>query len=203
MFAAVNYIYLSGSHQSLDFKIPLPGGMRITALYNDGTTPIDGAIISISSKNNKTWATGITDEKGQILRDWIEPTTIPDDYYVATIKIGQLSHTYFPIRLQPGYAQEFKIKTPWPPIIDSSITVKLYNDQSQIKSKDGSYIVNLYDSKQNKVMESPISNRGEAYFYNIKVGDYTIIVIDQDNGAKIAQQNVTLDGNKLNFTMRK
>ncbi len=202
-FAAVNYAYLSESQQSLDFKIPFPGGMRITVLYNDGLTPIPGATVSIASKDNTTWATGITDENGQMLRQWIEPTIVRDDYYIATITIGHLSYTESPIYLQPGYAQEFKIKSPWPPIIDSLITVKLYDGQSKIISKsDGNYVVNLYDSNQKKVMSSSINFRGDAYFYNLRVGDYTLVAMDQDNGVKLAQKNVTLDGNRLSFTLR-
>ena len=203
MFSAVNYVYLTGSQQSLDFKIPLPGGMRITTVYNDNLTPIDGATITILSNDNKTWATGVTDDKGQMLRQWIEPTIVPDNYYIASIKIGQLSYNYFPIHLQPGYAQEVKIPTPWPPIINSLITVKLYDEQSEIISKsDGNFVVNLYDESQNKIMTSVVTSRGEAHFYNLKVGDYTFIVINQNNGTELAQQNVTLDGNKLNFIMK-
>ncbi|MDE1725651.1 MAG: hypothetical protein KGH89_00100 [Thaumarchaeota archaeon] len=203
MHAAVRYVDLEQLQQNLDVSIPLSGGMRVNVLYNDKATPVENATVEIKSDVNKTWATGTTDAKGQTLRSWISPTIDQSDYYVANVKIGKtLSYSHSPVFLLPGIAQEITVVTPWPSIVNSLVTVKLYNNQSStIQPLAGTLVVNLLDSDGNLVSQSPVDAKGEAYFYNLKVGDYVFHVIDLKNNSKWSDSSVTIDGTKLNFSM--
>ncbi|HJT09512.1 MAG TPA: polysaccharide deacetylase family protein, partial [Candidatus Nitrosotalea sp.] len=202
MHAAVRYVDLEQPQQTLDVAIPLSGGMRVNVLYNDKTTPIANSTVTISSGDNKTWATGTTDAKGQTLRFWLSPTTDQSDHYMADIKIGKtLSYSYSSVFLLPGISQEVSIITPWPPIINGLITVKLYENQSAVVSpSDGTFSVKLRDSNGKLISESPVS-KGEASFYNLKVGDYVFHVTNLKDGSSWADYNTTIDGTNLNFNI--
>ncbi len=197
MYSSVAYVNLQQSHQDVTIKIPLPGGLRINAFYNDGITPIVNATVYIkSSQDNKTWAHGPTNTNGGSLRFWIEPTTRSDDHYIAEIHVGNhLLYSESPIYLRPGIAQEVKVTTKWPPIINSLVTVKVFNSQSHpILPSDGKFLVQLFDSNDNKIAESPVNSRGEAYFSNIKVGDYTFTVVKTDDNSEWAGTTIIEDG---------
>jgi peptidoglycan/xylan/chitin deacetylase (PgdA/CDA1 family) len=202
MHAADSYVDLEQSQQNLNVNIPLPGGMRVNVLYNDKLTPVENATVEINSDDNKTWATGTTDAKGQTLRFWLSPTTDQSDYYTINVKVGKtLSYSYSPVLLLPGVSQEIDVVTPWPSIVNGLITVKLYNNQSSVISPlSGAITVDLLDYDGNLVSQSPVDARGEAYFSDLKVGDYIFHVIDQDNSTW-PDSNVTIDGTKFNFNI--
>ncbi len=203
MHAADRYVDLEQSQQNLNVNIPLPGGMRVNVLYDDKLTPVENATVEVKSDYNKTWATGTTDAKGQTLRYWISPTTDQSDYYTVNVKVGKtLSYSYSPVFLSPGTPQEVYVITPWPSIVNGLITVKLYNNQSAVISPlPGALTVNLLDYDGNLVSQSPVNARGEAYFYNLKVGDYIFHVIDHKDNSTWPDSNVTIDGTKFSFNI--
>ncbi len=182
-----------------------PGGMRPNVFYNDGLTPVSNAIVYIKDQSNNTWGMDYTDVHGQTLRFWLEPTMVTDDHYIMDVKIGQhLSYTYWPVFLYPGSAREINIITPWPPMVDSLITVKAYDDQSKLLSaKNSSFAVDLFDHNGNLVSESKIDYHGNANFSNLKVGDYTFRLVDPNNGIKWGESKVTIDGSKTSFSIVK
>lgn len=205
MYSSANYVNLEQAQQDLNVNIPLPGGMRVNVLYNDGQTPIGDAFVIIKSQDNKSWASGFTDARGQTLRFWIEPTTSGNDHYTADVKIGQhLLYSQTPLFLSPGIPQEIYLKTPWPSIVNSLIVLKVYNTQSKlVSSSDGKFVVDLYDLQGNKVMESPVNNRGEADFNNLKVGDYGFRVINLNDNSDWADARFTIDGTQSDFVVQK
>jgi hypothetical protein len=179
----------------------LPGGMRPHIFYNDGYTPISNATVIIKSQDNKTWSTGSTDVNGETLRFWLEPTSLPNNYFIIQVQVGQnISYSYSPVFLYPGYAQEIRVTTPWPPII-STIAVKVYDDQSKLFSpEDGSMMVDLFDNYGNKIAESQVNPRGEADFEDLTVGDYVFRALAQ-NGTEWGETNAIINGTKTSFSI--
>lgn len=203
MHAAESYVDLEQPQQNLNVPIPLSGGMRVNVLYNDKITTVENATVEVRSDSNKTWATGTTDANGQTLRFWLSPTTDQSDYYTINVKVGKtLSYYYSPVFLSPGISQEIDVVTPWPPVVNGLIAVKLYNNQSAtVSPPSGALAVNLLDYNGNLVSQSPVNTRGEAYFYNLKVGDYIFHVLDLKDNSKWPDSNVTVDGTKFNFSI--
>lgn len=203
MHAAERYVDLEQPQQNLDVNIPLPGGMRVTVLYNDKITPVGNAAVEVKSDYNKTWVTGTTDANGHTLRFWLSPTTDQNDYYTINVKVGKtLSYSYSPVSLLPGISQEIHVVTPWPPIVNSLITVKLYNNQSTTVSPlSGDLAVNLLYPDGTLASQSPVNTRGEANFYNLKVGDYIFHVLDLKDNSTWPDSNVTIDGTKSSFNI--
>ena len=182
-----------------------PGGMRPNVFYNDGLTPVTDAIVYVKDQDNNTWGVDYTDVHGQTLRFWLEPTMLNDDHYIMDVKIGQhLSYTYLPVFLYAGDEREINIVTPWPPMINSLITVKAYDKQSQLLSaKNSSFAVDLLDHNGNLISESTIDYHGNANFANLIVGDYTFRLVDPSNGVKWGESKVTIDGTKTSFAIVK
>lgn len=202
MQADVEYLLLERTGQKLALHLPPPGGIRPNVFYNDGVTPVQNAILYVLDQKNNTWGTDYTDIRGQTLRFWLEPTKVNDDHYVMDIKIGQhLSYSYWPVFLYPGTSRDISIVTPWPPIVDSLITVKAYDGQSRLLSaKNSSFVVDLADANGNAVSESKINYHGEANFSNLKVGDYVLSLVGA-NGTKWAESKITIDGTKTVFNI--
>jgi len=197
MYSSVEYVDLQQSHQDVTIKLPIPGGMRINAFYNDGLTPITNATVDVrDAQINKTWAHSTTNANGDSLRFWIEPTTSPGDHYIVDIRIGDhLIYSTSPVYLRPGISQEVKVTTNWPPMVNSLVTVTVLNSQSHaVVPSDGKFLVSLFDSVGNKASESPVTPRGEAYFSNLKVGDYTFKVTRTDDNSEWATASMTEDG---------
>ena len=197
MYSSVAYVNLEQPHQDVTIKLPIPGGMRINAFYSDGLTPITNATVYVrDGQLNKTWAHGVTNANGDSLRFWIEPTTSPGDHYIVDIRIGDhLVYSTSPVYLRPGISQEVKVTTNWPPIVNSLVTVTLFSSQSHaVVPSDGKFLVNLFDSTGKKISDSPVTPRGDAYFSNLKVGDYTFKAIKTDDNSEWATANITEDG---------
>src|SRR5438105_15331521 len=105
MYASVGYVDLQNNNEKLELKIPISGSIRFTAVYNDSNTPIDNATVMIKSNNGtyEYWTNGTTDDLGKTIRFWLQPTILNDDYYVATVSIGNgLRYSYNPISILPG-----------------------------------------------------------------------------------------------------
>ncbi|CUR52274.1 Spherulin-4-like protein [Nitrosotalea devaniterrae] len=209
MCADIEYVRLDPSKnlapKDLTLHLSPPGGMRPNVFYNDGVTPVANAIVYIKDQDNKTWAMDFTDIHGQTLRFWLEPTIMNNDHYTIDVKIGQhMSSSYWPVFLYPGVAREVSIVTPWPPMVDSLVTVKAYDEQSKLLSaKNSSFSVDLLDNNGNLLSESKINYHGEANFSNLKVGDYVFRLVDPSNGNKWSESKVTIDGTKTSFSIFK
>ena len=204
MYASSNYVDLEQTQQNVNVNIPLPGGMRVNVLYNDDVTPIKNAFVDVKSAENKTWSRGFTDMNGQTLRFWLAPTTVQGIGYTVDVKIGQhLLYSHNPVFLLPGTSQEIYIVTPWTPLINSLISVKVYDSYSKlVSSANGTFVVDLFDDQGNKIMESPVNNRGEAEFYNLKVGDYELRTTNLKDNSIWSDSKVTIDGTQLNFVTK-
>ena len=202
MYSSVGYVDLEQPQQAVTINLPLPGGMRINAFYNDGVTPIANATVYVrAAQDNKTWGHSITNVDGDSLRFWIEPTTSTGDHYIVDVHIGNhLVYSASPVYLRPGIAQEIKVTTNWPPIVNSLVTVNVLNSQSHpVSTTDGKFSVSLFDSNGNKVSNSPVTSRGVADFSNLKVGDYTFKVTKTDDNSKWATASMTEDGTNTIF----
>jgi peptidoglycan/xylan/chitin deacetylase (PgdA/CDA1 family) len=198
MYGSVEYVNLQNEHESIVSTISLPGGIRFTVFYNDGATPIEEALVSIKSKDGKEWAKSITEERGKTLRFWIQSTNRDEDYYISTVSLGSLNYSKYPITVQPGISQEIKIITPWPSIISSLITTNVYSTAgTKVTQKDGSFVVEMYDSNQNKITESKVDSHGQAFFSKFKVGEYVFRAIKTGkNNTEFGNTKIILDGNQ-------
>ncbi len=204
MFAEQNFLILDEPKEELEIFIPLQAGMQFIVLYNDGSTPIEGAKISIKSDEGNEWAKGDTDSNGESTRFWLQSNNlVKDDYYIAEISLGEdIVHLEYPIIFHPSLIGDIEIITPWVDIIENLIVVQVYKDGSQkVQKEDGTFVVELYDSKNNKVAQSKVNFRGEAFFSNIMVDKYSIIVTksadELDEEEKVwATENTVIIGNE-------
>lgn len=180
MYAGENFLDLKAKKGYLKITIPLSGGMRFIALYNDGQTPINGATISLRSDDGKLWKQDVTDSKGLTTRFWLQPNNlVEEDYYIAEVLVdGELLYSHSPVIFFPAAQGDIKIITKWPRIIQDLITISVYKDISQkVTKSDGNFVVELYDIKNNKVAQSPVNHRGDVFLSNVKVGKYLIQVV--------------------------
>ncbi|MFQ5497618.1 MAG: pentapeptide repeat-containing protein [Nitrosopumilus sp.] len=194
----------SAVEKEVTLLVPIQGGMRFEILYNDGETPITGAKILLKSNDGQIWQQETVGADGKSKRFWMQSNNLIEDYYVAEI-IVEKNLTYTSreqIKFYPDFQGEIKIKTPWPKIIDDLITVSVYNDTShKVTKDDGKFVVELYDYKNNKISQSEVNHRGDSFFSNIKVGQYTFKTIHypKDNPAKgeiFGITNRVLSGNE-------
>ncbi|GFN40358.1 MAG: hypothetical exported protein, partial [Marine Group I thaumarchaeote] len=180
MFAGTGFHYLEETEGQIKINIPLQGGYRFIVLYNDDQTPIEGATVSIKSNDGHQWSQGTTDGDGKTTRFWLQSNNlVEDDYYIAEVSLDEgLVYSYSPVTFLPAIQGDIRIKTPWPKIIEDLITISVYKDVSQkVGKSDGSFMVELYDAENNKVAQSSVNVRGDAFFSNFKVGKYSIQVI--------------------------
>jgi len=179
MVAGQTFLNLQQLEEKREIGIPLLGGLRFTVFYSDGETPLENSKVSIKSQDGREQRQGTTAVEGKTTRFWIQPATAPGDYYTAEFSIGpNITYEFFPVTLFSGTAQDTKIVTPWPKLIDQLVTVSVYNDSSQkVSSSDGNFVVELYDDKNNKVAQSSVNHRGEAFFSKFKVSQYFLKVI--------------------------
>jgi peptidoglycan/xylan/chitin deacetylase (PgdA/CDA1 family) len=195
MYAGVGILNLQKSQDKLDITTPSPGGIRITAYYSDAATPILGAIVSIKSPDKKQWGLDVTDVQGQTVRIWLASTIKDTDSYVAEISLGpNLVYTYPQLKIQKDVAQEVKIVTKWPKIVDALVTVQVFKTpQTKVSQSDGKFLVEMRDSKKNKIAESEVDSKGDAHFSKFKVNNYAFFVLKQNSTTK---EYKTLAGTK-------
>ncbi len=197
LFADVGFIDIKKPSERIEMTIKNPGGMRLNIFYKDGETPLANAMVWIKSQDGKSWSYSDTDKNGQTIRAWLYPTTKEGYYYYADISLGQnLLYTHSPIKLEAGVAQEFKVVTKWPTIIDKMITVEVYNTTTnKVTLQDGTFVAQLYDIKKNMVAESQVTDKGLAQFTNLKVNNYALYVKEKDTAGQlktVAGKKVTI-----------
>ena len=142
------------------------------------------------------------------MRHWIQSTFRVEDYYTADIFLGSIPlYTYSPIKLQPGLFQDKKVIVPVPDVIDDRITVHVYKSTSEkVGKSDVEYAVILYDKEGNKIKKSKVNVRGEAYFSNIRTGEYVLSLIEKfSDGKEIewGQSSVLILGKQNTFEIIK
>jgi len=199
MYANVGYVDLQDSNEKLELVMPNPGSVLFTAVYNDGTTPINNATVIVKSGNGtyEYWTPSTTNEDGNTVRFWLQPTITNDDHYIANISIGSnLSYSYSPVNVLPGKSNNIKIVTPWPSVAPPLVASIYKSPLQKISKSDGNFMVQLYDSNKNKIAESKVNVMGEASFSNFKVGSYVLRAIDlnDDNNGVWGVANIIDDG---------
>ena len=182
MFAGSSIINIKNNHEQIDFVLPKSSGMNLQILYNDKHTPIIGAVVSIKNHDGKILRKDFSDKDGNTLSFSSLPTIREGDFYQIEVSIAEnITHTYSPIKLLPGFTKDIQITTPWPPIVNSLITLYAYNmDLEPITFDNGKYVAELYDKENNQVARSEFNTRAEAYFSNLHVGNYRLLVKDID-----------------------
>lgn len=198
MYAGVGFVDLQKSKQSTEITIKNMGGMRLNVFYNDGQTPLSGAFVVIKSQDGKSWHTSNTDQFGNSIRAWLYPSIKDNNYYFAEISLGpNLKFTTLPIKLQSSVAQDFKIVTTWPTIIDKLITVEVYNStKTKVTKQDGEFVAQLLDAKKNKIAESQVTDKGLAHFSKLKVNNYALYIKSKDDNGQLQ----TVVGKKVLIT---
>lgn len=198
MYAGVGFVDLQKNKQNIEITIKNMGGMRLNVFYKDAQTPLSGAYVVIKSKDGKSWHTSTTDQYGNSIRAWLQPSVKDGNYYYAEVSLGpNLKYTHLPIKLQPEVAQEFKVVTTWPTILDKLITIEVYNStKNKVTKQDGEFIAQLFDSKKTKIAESPISDKGLAYFSKLKVNNYALYIKTKDDRGQLQ----TVVGKKVIMT---
>lgn len=204
MYAGAGFADLKTAQDKLEITIKNQGGMRLNVFYKDGETPLASADIVVKSQDGNAWAFFETDTNGNTIRSWLYPTVKDTDYYYAEITIAKdIKYVTAPIRLQPNVAQEFKIVTNWPTIVDKLITVEVYNStKNKVAKQDGQFVAELYDSKKNKVGASPVTDKGLAYFSNLKIGNYALHIKSKDASGMlqtVAAKRIPLTGEQDKF----
>ncbi|MEM2160252.1 MAG: polysaccharide deacetylase family protein [Candidatus Nitrosotenuis sp.] len=195
MYAGTNFIDMKKEKETLEITIKNTGGMQFSIFYNDGETPLQNAGVWIKSADGKPWSYSETDKDGKTIRVWLYPTIKEGDYYYVEVSLGPgLKYIEPTIKLQPNTAQDFKIITKWPKILDKLVTVEVYNNtKNKVTKQDGSFVVQLYDSQKNKIAESEVTNKGLAYFSKLKIGNYALYLKTKDDaGQPLAGKRVTI-----------
>jgi peptidoglycan/xylan/chitin deacetylase (PgdA/CDA1 family) len=198
MYADVGFVDLKKNTANLEITIKNMGGMRLNVFYKDAETPLAGASVVIKSHDGKSWHSSETDQNGNSIRAWLYPSTKNDNYYSAEISLGpNLKYVYSPIKLQPDVAQEFKVVTNWPTIIDKLITVEVYNStNTKVTKQDGEFVAQLFDVKKNKIAESAVTDKGIAHFSKLKVNNYALYIKAKDDVGQLQ----TVIGKKITIT---
>ena len=178
MYAGEGFLWLKDTTAQMDVTIPLQAGMQFFVYYSDGYTPIQDVTVSIKSDEGNEWVTGNTDDTGKTLRFWLQSNNAVKGYYVAEVLLADgIVFEYSPITYNSGAIGDIKIITPWDDIVENSVTIEVYKNESQkVKKSDGKFYVEIYDSKNNKIKTSSVNIRGEVNFSNFKVDRYTIVV---------------------------
>jgi len=168
--------------KDLTVKIPLSGGFRFNVFYNDGDTPIEGADVSIKSHTGNILRHSTTDDEGLTPRSWLQSTTLESDYYTVSVSMGEhLVYDQSPIRLEPGVRKEVKVVTPWPSRVEQLILNMYKTPSEKLSESDGKVVAELSHADGKKV-ESVVNRKGDAFFTNLGVGDYTLHVFREREG---------------------
>ena len=155
--------------------------MKFKIYYNDGYSPIKEAKVVVRSTNNAPLISTITNNEGQTQRYWLQATK-QDEFYFVEVNLGTgISYIYSPVRIAPDVSRDFKIITPWPSEINHLITVSIFKNNEKISKDDGLFIIQLYDKKNKMIDESEVSNRGDAFFSKLPVGEYLFKAIKTDD----------------------
>lgn len=204
MYGDAAFVDLQKSQDKTEIILKNTGGIRLSVFYGDGETPLANASVWIKSSDGKNWGYSETDENGHTIRAWLYPTIKDTDYYYAEVSLGPgLKYVHTPIKLQPSVAQEFKVVTKWPTIINDLITIDVYNTTTTKVSKaDGDLVAQLYNSKKTKLAESPVSDKGLVGFGKLKVGNYALYIKSKSPDGQlvtVASKRLTISGSESAF----
>jgi peptidoglycan/xylan/chitin deacetylase (PgdA/CDA1 family) len=206
MYADVGYIQLKDKPEKITIYIPLSGGLQFQIFYKNGQVPIKNATVVLKSIDNSELRRGITNGDGETPRYWIQSTTKQGDHYIADVYFeGIFLTSYFPIKILPGLTNDQKIITNIPEVVESLISINLYNGSKKITSSNGNYNVILSDVQGNQDATSMVNFRGDAHFSNIKSGTYTV-KIDSDTISKNLlwpETKIQIIGDSNNFNIFK
>ncbi|QLH04677.1 hypothetical protein C5F49_04650 [Nitrosopumilus oxyclinae] len=205
MYADVGYIQLNNNPEKLNIIIPLSGGLKFEVYYKNGN-PIKDATVIIKSQDNVEWRKGLTNDKGETTRYWIQSTTKQDEHYIADVYLGEIFITSdYPIKLQAGLSLDKKINTNLQEVLEELITVNLYSGTKKITSNDGNYKVSLVNSVGKTVTTSDVNFRGDAQFSNLKTGMYSIKISSENNAENKywPENKIPLVGNVNHFNIYK
>ncbi|HSA76549.1 MAG TPA: polysaccharide deacetylase family protein [Nitrosarchaeum sp.] len=192
-YQSTEYFDVKKLKNDFDITVKLPGGIKFDVFYNDGQTPIKEANVVLTSMNGKIINQDITDFNGETIRFWL-PQTIGNDYYNVEVNIDPTLKFTTILKIQSFLAEDVKIITNWPKIIDSAITIQVYRDeQAKVSKSDGDFKVQVV-GKYGKIAETSVSYKGEAVISNIPVGTYSIQIISKSDGKLVASKEVTLSG---------
>ena len=188
MFAETGKVDLQGTGQTLQLLISPSGGMRFNVFYSNGETPIEGALLTIKSHDGRTWGVKNTDADGLTTRFWLQPNERASDYYIVEVTIdGSITYTHSPVDFFSKVQGDVKIVTPWPAKIQDLVTISVFKDPlHKISKLDGDFVVEIYDTNNEKVVQSQVSNRGDAFFANLKVGQYFLKAVKEvEDGSEL------------------
>ena len=64
-------------------------------------------------------------------------------------------------------------------IVDDQVKIQLYkNIRQPLTNYDGKFVVELFDTNNEKITEYEVTTHGEAYFSNLPVGYYFLRVLE-------------------------
>lgn len=178
MFVGYSVLTLDDSISKVRLPIADLGGTLFTVYYKDNK-PVQGAKVEIFSHKGTKWAEDTTGNDGRTERFWLQIPNELDEYYSAKISLSEdVSYDIPKFRFAKGFNDEI-ITTPWKSIVDDLIKIKLYkNIREPISSYDGQFIIELYNSNNEKVTELEVGNHGESVFSNIPTGFYFLRVLE-------------------------
>lgn len=185
MFVGFHVLNMDNSVEKIKIPISDLGGTLFTINYKDGK-PIQGAKVEIFSYKGTKWADDVTGNDGRTERFWLQIPDAFDEYYSAKISLDEkVSYDIPKFRFAKGLNNEI-ITTPWKSVVDDLITVHLYkNIREPISGYDGKFTLELYNSDNEKVLESSFDNHGESTFSNIPVGFYFLRVLEESDSKPI------------------
>lgn len=199
----VDYFRLEENYQKMDTFAYYPAGLGIRVLYNDSQTPISNTKVELISHKGTVISEDFSDDHGKILRAWVSPTMGIDEYYLVRVSLSdELIYNSSKINLTPGLITDIDITTPWPEIIDSLITITLKNnDQTEILNDFKPYIVTVYNSKHEKIVESKIDPRGRVFFSNVPIGNYSIQLENKSSSEVLTTKIVMINEKQTDFEL--
>lgn len=199
----VDYFRLEENYQKIDTFAYYPAGLGIRVLYNDSQTPISHTKVELISHKGTIISEDFSDDYGKILRAWISPTMGIDEYYLVRVSLSdELIYNSSKIKLTPGLIKNIDITTPWPEIMDSLITITLKNnDKTQILDDFKQYVVTVYNSKHEKIVESEIDYRGRVFFSNVPIGNYSIQLENKSSSEVLTTETVMINEKQTNFEL--
>ena len=178
MFVGYYILQIEDSFEKVRVPIADLGGILFTVKYSD-LLPIQGAKIEIFSYKGTKWAEDTTGLDGRAERFWLQIPTEIDEHYSAKISLGDdITYDVSSFRFSKGYNNEVVI-TPWQSIVDDQVKIQLYkNIRQPLTNYDGKFVVELFDSNNEKITEYEVTTHGEAYFSNLPVGYYFLRVLE-------------------------
>ncbi len=193
MLAGTKYLSLDDKTEHL-IKIPInPSvGMKFIAYYEDGKTPIEGALLELYSHNGNLIKSAKTDAEGKTLRFWVSSTIATGDHYRVKISISDdLVYESTEIRLGSG-SSDFDIVTNWPAVVDF---IKINSNLENYPNH--SYEKNVVARVFNEQLEkSATFVRDSAHITELQVGKYQVWVFEKNNPSHLlANQTIIVDDN--------